>query len=631
VTDTVEVTASEPVPVLTDLSAREQELVQAARHGDVVVCGDLSREVLARSTNPEYRIRARLIRELLLGRHGDLDPRGVRVQGARIVGQLDLDYVDTTVGLDLVGCACTDPVTAQHAQLPRLTLTQGIFEVLHADGLHVDGDLNLCGARFVGSSELGTVSLHSAHIGGQFAGVRMRCDNNIGIALDAENLRADGGLFLREGRFTGSSELGTVRLVNAQLGSQFAGERMRCHNNNGPALHADNLRVDGNLVLKDARFTGTSASGTVRLHGGHIGGQFAGVRMQCDNNIGIALDAENLRADGGLFLADARFTGSSKSGTVRLLGAQIGSTLDGEKMRCTNDIGPALHADGVRVDGNLALENAQFTGSGVGDAVHLPSARVDGQLNFYGTKIFNGKAPGLQLQEVKATGAVVFPAQLVCPQPWGRSCPRSRGIVLKDFTFGSLTHIGWPEWLHLVRFHTTYYSPSPYQHLAAVERAAGHDGNARRILIAQQQDLLRRTPWAVGGRMTRGFHRLWGALAGYGYRTRRTAGALLLALTAAALLGLWAGHVHTPSGYAAERTTTSGTPGLQCSPVELIGLGLDRGLPLAPTGLRTRCDLDTTTTPGQLFTLAVWLVQSAVWGLATLALAGYTGLVRKTA
>jgi hypothetical protein len=62
---------------------------------------------------------------------------------------------------------------------------------------------------------------------------------------------------------------------------------------------------------------------------------------------------------------------------------------------------------------------------------------------------------------------------------------------------------------------------------------------------------------------------------------------------------------------------------------ELIGLGLDRGLPLGPTGLRARCDLDTATRWGQTFTIAIWIIQAAVWGLATLALAGYTGLIRK--
>ena len=47
------------------------------------------------------------------------------------------------------------------------------------------------------------------------------------------------------------------------------------------------------------------------------------------------------------------------------------------------------------------------------------------------------------------------------------------------------------------------------------------------------------------------------------------------------------------------------------------------------TGMRARCDLDTAARAGQAFTAAIWLVQLAVWGLATLALAGYTNLVRK--
>lgn len=70
--------------------------------------------------------------------------------------------------------------------------------------------------------------------------------------------------------------------------------------------------------------------------------------------------------------------------------------------------------------------------------------------------------------------------------------------------------------------------------------------------------------------------------------------------------------------------------GQPCTTVELAGLGLDRGLPLSPTGVRTRCDINPDTHWSGLFTVAVWLVQAAVWGLATLALAGYTGLVRKT-
>ena len=202
---------------------------------------------------------------------------------------------------------------------------------------------------------------------------------------------------------------------------------------------------------------------------------------------------------------------------------------------------------------------------------------------------------------------------------------------LENFTYASLTGADWRQWLHLIRHHTTEYRPSPYQRLAAVERAAGHDGNARHILITQQHDLRRRAPAALGGWLTRRFHWLWGALARYGYRVRRTALALLVALAVAGLVSLWAGHVTTaPGRHAAEHTATSGAPHTLCSTVELIGLGLDRGLPLGPTGLRTRCDLDTATAAGQLFTVLLWVVQAVVWGLATLALAGYTGLIRKT-
>ncbi|GHG30068.1 MULTISPECIES: hypothetical protein [Amycolatopsis] len=65
--------------------------------------------------------------------------------------------------------------------------------------------------------------------------------------------------------------------------------------------------------------------------------------------------------------------------------------------------------------------------------------------------------------------------------------------------------------------------------------------------------------------------------------------------------------------------------------MELAGLGVDHGLPLGATGLRTRCDLDTATGWGQTFTVILWALQGLLWSLATLAIAAYTGLVRKPA
>jgi hypothetical protein len=51
-------------------------------------------------------------------------------------------------------------------------------------------------------------------------------------------------------------------------------------------------------------------------------------------------------------------------------------------------------------------------------------------------------------------------------------------------------------------------------------------------------------------------------------------------------------------------TSPVGTP---CTTVELVGVGLDRGLPLSPTGIRARCGLNTDSTAVGWFTGAVWV------------------------
>jgi hypothetical protein len=125
-------------------------------------------------------------------------------------------------------------------------------------------------------------------------------------------------------------------------------------------------------------------------------------------------------------------------------------------------------------------------------------------------------------------------------------------------------------------------------------------------------------------------HRAWGLLAGYGYRAGRLALALIATVAFAGGLGWWAGHTLTAAGHhAVEHTSASGHPDAPCSTIEQVGVGIDRGLPLASTGIENRCDLDTVSRIGQLFTPAMWLVLAVMWGPATLAVAGYTSLIRK--
>src|ERR1700716_2121400 len=129
-----------------ELTALEQELVTATVAGQELVCSYLAPDQLAESDDPGHAVRAEVIRDLLLGRHGDrLDPRGLRVTGARITGQLDLTGLHSPIALALNRCWFEQVLVAGNAHLPSLQLTGSHIPALDADGLRVDGSLFLRG------------------------------------------------------------------------------------------------------------------------------------------------------------------------------------------------------------------------------------------------------------------------------------------------------------------------------------------------------------------------------------------------------------------------------------------------------------------------------------------------------
>lgn len=622
--------------MLDDLTDPESALVDAARAGDTLVCAK--------------HIRAELIRELLLGRRGELDPRGVRLHGARVVGPLALEYVNARVGLDLIDCDVEEAMDLSRAELPRLVLDRSRLAAIKASGLHVgtftmedaevradaghalladrlrvDGVLYLRGARLFGHSDRSAVRLIGARVGGELNMRGAELGNDIGPAMDAADLVVDGNLYLERATVSGHGDYGAIRLRGAHVGGLFSMKHSKVDNPAGPALRANSLTVGGDLVLDGLHASGAGADGVLYLASTRVGDDFYATDAELHNDSGPGLFADGIHVENTVVLLRDKISGAGEGSAVWLLGAHLGG-LRIVETELSNDSGPALFADQIQVRGHVFIERARMSGAGDLPAVRLAVARIGGQFSLEDIVIENPSGPVLDLREAAVSGSARCLGDAICR---GQGCA-GREVDVNNFSYGSLTGTGWKEWLHVIDGHTKAYRPSPYQQLAAAERAAGHDGNARNILIAQQHDLYRRAPRWLGGWLNRRFHWLWGALAGYGYRTRRTAFALVLALVAAGLVSVWAGQVTTgPGRHAAEHTITSAAPGTSCSTVELVGLGLDRGLPLGPTGLRSRCDLDTESAAGQVFTVVLWIVQAAVWGLATLALAGYTGLVRK--
>ena len=574
--------SQDEVDLLSDLTALESELVGAARRGGVLDCGEMPIDELATTDDPGRLVRAEVIRELLLGRRGQLDPRGVRIRWARINGVLDLNHVQAHVLLLLNQCVLDELCELNHAHLPHLDLDGCRLTQLHGERLEVDGDLYLGGGfRATGGGERGTLRLRGAHIGGQLVMSGAELTNDTGPALHADGLQVDHDLVLDDGfRASGGGERGTVRLLRARVGGVLSMNGAELTSDAGPALNAQGLQVGQILFLRDGfRATGSGERGTVRLHSAHIGGQ------------------------------------------LNLSGADL-----------ANDTGPALQADAVQVDRGLFLHGGfRATGGGERGTVCMRAAHIGGPFNMLGASLHRTSAgPILDLVNVAAV-ALLVPSGLICPYQATTTTPcsdTSRRVDLEGLTYSALHPITWQQWLHLLRRHSTGYAAQPYQQLAAAQRARGHDGPARCILVAQQEDLRQRGD--LGRWPTTLIHRLWGALAGYGYRTGRLIAALVLAILIAGALGVLAGHTPIRDGrYVAAHTTRTEHPNTPCSFTEQIGLGIDRGLPLGTTGLRDRCDLDTTSRRGQAITIAIWTIQALVWALATLAIAGYTGLIRK--
>ncbi|MFJ7214362.1 hypothetical protein [Amycolatopsis sp. NPDC098790] len=668
---------------LTDL---EKRLVAHARRGEPLSCRPRNLAEPPHADRSPHHIRAGVLRDLLLGRYGSLDPRGVRLHHALVTGPLDLRNASSVVGLALDRCAITEPLDLTAADLRFLSLAGSRLSALYADGLRV-GALSLAGlrsestnpagalslqgavvtghldladaklggesgpvlyanalraasmsltrARVTGSDELGAVVLRSAHIEGDLDLTDVEIINGSGPALDATDLHVDGALWLNKVTVTGSGSGGAVGLQGAQLHHlEFSDAEVA--NPTGPAVNASGLRADGDVWLTKTKLRGTARDGALVLHSATVTGHLQLGRARITGRSGPGLSAQGLHVSRDLWLDDALVSGAGEEGAVRLHSAHVTGYANFLRATITNDSGPGLQADRLEVGNGLRLEAATVTGYGEVGALCLQSADISRHLDLTDVTITNRRhgTTTLALDNARVAERFTFPSGMICKRVHRRrSCPQVHRIEVDGLTFGQLAGVEWHQWLHVLRHHTTSYRPQPYQQLAAAERTAGHDGNARRILIAQQQDLHHRNSAAIGAWHSRLFHRAWGLLAGYGYWARRTAAALLLTLTAAGALGLWAGHTLTGDGHrAAERTASfTARSGTACTTVELIGVGLDRGLPLSPTGIRARCDLDTASTAGQWFTVAVWLLQAAVWGLATIALAGYTGLIRKPA
>jgi hypothetical protein len=350
-----------------------------------------------------------------------------------------------------------------------------------------------------------------------------------------------------------------------------------------------------------------------------------------------ALSAQGLSAR-TVILNDINATGHSMQGTIALTGANLG-LLSCAGATIYNDKGPALEAAFLRTERNVSLHR-KFTAEGSGDrgAVILHSAQIGGQLGVIDASLVNATGPALLTTRMRVSTDMILTSELLGagtvaldmtdtivggrlhfqPSALKHRIDPSRRICLDGLRYEGLP-IGTDVtgWLDLIRYGTNIYAPQPYQNLAARCQMAGHDDDARRVLMAQRKDQVDRH--ALAGRGGRLWARLIGVTVGYGYQPWRALVGLValtaLAIVVAFILGAH-GALRGP-GHIGD-----------CSTEATVAVGINMGLPLIKVSPGSACTITDTAT-GQALTAISWSLQSLSWGLATLFAAGFTGVIRK--
>jgi hypothetical protein len=545
---------------------------------------------------PNETIRAEVLRCLLVEENWPVHAKGVSLRGALISGKLDLESAMLRCPLVLEGCYFEQEVDLQHATVSLLKLTDCWLHGLTAELLIVTKELDLSRSRITGS-----VQIVGANITGQ-----LLCRNTQITRKDAYgSLIADfvtvSSVFLNEG-FTA---VGPVRLLGAHIAGQLvcSGAEIKGTDKDGDALIADRVTVGGSVFLD--RF---ETPGALRLPGATIAG-----RLKCS-------------------------------------GAQIGRT------NANAHPDPyALLADGITVRSDVFLDEG-FTAA---DAVRLSGARIKGRLSLKGATLAHPVA--LVANEAKIGQQLIWaPASPVTGEvsleqtqlhrlddDWGNArggayWPRDgelrlTGLVYDGFGGGPEAtcqqRLEWIRGQHkkptptqLGRFET-----QPYEQLALVYRESGNDNDARKVAIAARSDLREYTKL---GPLRFTLNWLMDKSIRHGYRPLRAVKVLLALYVIALGMFFWAQHQDDVMVPAKNTTVISAVnPAMVCSKNYTCfypaGYAVDVTIPIINTGQAEYWRPNAHAPWGWIYLFSTWIFTGLGWAFATLAVAGYTGLIRK--
>lgn len=450
---------------LPELTEAELRLWNAFPYGETVeyLSGDPEIDDPARAAewDESRTIRSSVIAALALGARRPVPGRtaGVRIVGARIVGQIELRHGQIDVPLTMRRCRIEDTLRFDEAVTKSIDLTGSHTGRIVAEGAHVRGSLKL----------------DKVHVNG-----------DPDFALHLDELIVDTDLSARQLRCHGP-----LCLIGAQIGAVLDLVRSRIHHPEKAAVNMGGAQIGRSLLFGYAQI-----HGQLRLPGTTVDGMalFRGTRIT--DAAATAFEGEALTVKGDGFFDN----GFDANGTVSLVGATFGGVLTFRDARlATINDNPALHCGGMQVSRGLYLTHG-FHASG---EVRLIGVTIGGHLDLVGMAKDCGPLTlyHATVATLRDGGAETWPDE----------------ILLDGLTYNAFDpYLPGKERIALLRRQRDGYRAQPYEFMAAYYRALGHEEDARAVFIEKER--VRR---AGGRRWDRFVNVLFGTLVGYGYRPMR--------------------------------------------------------------------------------------------------------------
>ncbi|MFB2898072.1 hypothetical protein ACE1CI_34590 [Aerosakkonemataceae cyanobacterium BLCC-F50] len=419
--------------------------------------------------------------------------RGLRISGAKIVGDLNLEYATVSVPLIFNTCAFMGLLKLEKSKLKALELKYTRVSQIKAKEMQVEGSVSLCD----GFNAKGKVDLIGASIGGQLdcSGGQFHYDNNEPnnehkiaidehkIAIDAAGAKIAANVLLckpfeEKGEKTFKAE-GQVNLHGASIGGKLNCSGGQFYNPGKIAIDAYGAKITTNVFLNN----GFEAKGEVKLHRASIGEQLDCSGGQFYNPGKIAIDAESAKIDGGVFLGDK--TEQEKTSTPEV------ATDNGSQNKTEQD------TTQFKVEGKL-----NFFSATIGDRLELlalKSERSDKPMSL-----------DLQFVQVNIFSFEGTNAEKSWIEDMTKGNLRLNGLVYRTIKFSNeaIKNGLFLDWLRLQLKKEApppkkeasppekeasppekeNFALQPYEQLAAVLKADGYQEAAIKVLIAKEDD-----------------------------------------------------------------------------------------------------------------------------------------------